>query len=129
MSMVLSQPTMHSSSISHPQIIASNRPSAPFGNYFMVFTIGQGSQYARQTPLMLVVSNGHDLLFSQIEPSIYTTGQYSESLEKVVYHYDKNFTYDLDNMRLAVESDSVEIPREALDSDEAFDEWLNNIVL
>lgn len=35
------------------------------------------------------------------------------------------FTYDLDKMKQAVESERVTIPKEALDSFESFDKWIS----
>jgi hypothetical protein len=37
----------------------------------------------------------------------------------------KEFNFDLDKMKAAVESGRASIPKEALESFEAFDKWLN----
>lgn len=36
-----------------------------------------------------------------------------------------DFNFDLERMKKAVESERIPIPPEALESDEAFDKWLN----
>jgi hypothetical protein len=44
----------------------------------------------------------------------------------IKYEADGGFTYDLDDMKLAVESPTVTIPKEALESFDAFDKWVVN---
>jgi hypothetical protein len=39
-----------------------------------------------------------------------------------------DFNYDLESMKLAVESPTVKIPKKVLDSFEEFDEWLQQDV-
>ena len=40
---------------------------------------------------------------------------------------DNNFTFDLEEMKFAMESKKIKVPISALVTDEAFEEWINTV--
>ena len=47
-------------------------------------------------------------------------------MQKIINMEDTEFNFNLDKMKAAVESTTVSIPTDALETFESFDKWLND---